>query len=305
MMPDVNDIRDDRDTMGGADWPEASYHGGVWNEPGMLTDSTPKGWREHDSDGAAIVSGGMDSIIMVYKLVAENKHPHLLSFNYGQRHKKELDFALACAERLGLRWSLVDLSSITDLIGNSALTSKPKPWQAPGFEGDMFQDTPAIEVPEGHYAEDNMALTVVPNRNMMMLSIAAAVAVNYKYKYIATGVHAGDHAQYPDCRGDFIARTLGAIRSGNDGFIYKGFQILTPFIDKTKNDIAQDALFLDVPLHLTWSCYKGGANHCGRCATCVERLEAVDSVHCPGWDKTVYDDTDYWRQVVANWKANH
>jgi 7-cyano-7-deazaguanine synthase len=264
----------------------------------------PMGAPAHD--GVAIVSGGMDSITMVYELIRQGHYPHLLSFDYGQRHKKELDYALMCAERLSLNWSLIDLSSITELIGNSALTSKPKPWEAPGVVGDMFEGTPAIDVPEGHYAEDNMAITVVPNRNMMMVSIAGAVAVNAKYKYVAAGMHAGDHAQYPDCRPEFIEDVERALHTANEGFIPEDFIVMTPWLYKSKNDIAQAAYDLTVPLHLTWSCYKGGAYHCGRCATCVERLEAVASVPATWhWDHTIYEDTEYWKQVVADWKATH
>ncbi len=160
------------------------------NVPGQLIDSyMPANNAGDESDGVAIVSGGMDSITLVYYLIKVHKaQPHLLSFDYGQKHIKELQFALACAERLQLRWSLIDLSSVTDLISNSALTSKSS-----GEVGD----TREIEVPEGHYAQDNMALTVVPNRNSMMLSVATAVAVNNKYKYVAAGMHAGDSYQYP------------------------------------------------------------------------------------------------------------
>lgn len=255
------------------------------------------------SDGVAIVSGGMDSITMVYMLVKEfGLHPHLLSFDYGQRHRKELNFALWNAEQLGLRWSLVDLTSITDLIGSSALTSKPKPWTPPGEEGDMFADGERpIEVPEGHYAEDNMRLTVVPNRNMMMMSIGAAVVVSNQGHYLAAGMHAGDHFQYPDCRSDFVHSFANTLEYANEGFLKDDFDVKTPFINVTKNTIAGMAYKYEVPLHKTWSCYKGNEVHCGRCGTCVERLEAIDSVveAPPGWDLTEYADTEFWKQAVA------
>lgn len=235
------------------------------------------------SDGVAIVSGGMDSITMVYHLLDQKQTPHLVSFDYGQRHKKELDFAQRCAERKGLHWSLVDLSSITDLIATSALTH-------------------GADVPEGHYAEDNMALTVVPNRNMMMASIATAIAVSEGGWYIATGVHSGDHAQYPDCRPEFVDALQTCVHVANKGFIDPEFQVVAPFLYSTKAEIASEALFLGVPLNETWSCYKGGDKHCGRCGTCVERLEAIDSVHVPGWDTTEYEDTEFWREAVAEFQ---
>jgi 7-cyano-7-deazaguanine synthase len=270
--------------------------------------------NDPESDGVAIVSGGMDSITMVYWLAKRDYQPHLLSFDYGQRHRKELDFALACAERLQLRWSLIDLSSITELISNSALTSPPRldflaDPNISGLAGKHWQSPEKkIEVPEGHYAKDNMALTVVPNRNMMMLSIAAAVAVNAKYKYVAAGMHAGDHSQYPDCRPVFIDSIWDTIVTANEGFIDRNFVITTPFLHATKNDIAQEAYKLDVPLHMTWSCYRGGELHCGRCGTCVERLEAIASItseyhgHPKEFDKTEYEDKEFWRTAVAEYK---
>jgi 7-cyano-7-deazaguanine synthase len=240
------------------------------------------------SDGAAIVSGGLDSVTMTYQLVQQGHRPHLLSFNYGQRHAKELNCALWTAERLNLNWTLVDLTTVTELIGTSALTF-------------------GHSVPEGHYAEDNMALTVVPNRNMMMLSIAAAACVSNRGSYIATGVHAGDHAQYPDCRLRFIEATQEAIFLGNEGFVHPKFEIKTPFIDWSKAEIAHEAFRLGVPLDKTWSCYKGTLQHCGRCGTCVERLEAIADVTEAGedWDQTPYLDKEYWKTAVAEYQREH
>lgn len=258
-----------------------------------------------ESDSVAIVSGGMDSVTLVYDMIDNGYRPHLLAFNYGQRHGKELRYAGYAARRFGLMLDVVDLRSMTHLISRSALTSQPEHWR----------DTAAsIEVPEGHYAEDNMAITVVPNRNMIMLSIAAGVAVNNRYKYIATGIHAGDHFQYPDCRPEFIHNVFGTIKIANAGF-ERLEDMYAPFLYRTKADIAERAFELGVPFHLTWSCYKGGANHCGRCGTCVERLEAIDEAkqrmlaRYPEtdtvWvDATVYDDTEYWK-VVVNTKGKN
>jgi 7-cyano-7-deazaguanine synthase len=243
-----------------------------------------------ENDGVAVVSGGLDSITMVYYLIDSGSRPRLLSFDYGQKHKKELDFAKNTAMKLSLDWNLVDLSSITGLIGNSALTQ-------------------GAEVPEGHYAEDNMALTVVPNRNMMMLAIATAVAVNDKLSYVAAGMHAGDHAQYPDCRPEFIRSMNHAITTANEGFINAPGDIFirAPWLFQTKNDIARNAFELNVPLEETWSCYKGGEKHCGRCGTCVERLEAIHSVEgAPAnWDKTEYEDRAYWETAVSEFQQGN
>jgi 7-cyano-7-deazaguanine synthase len=148
------------------------------------SDVTPSSMGSKRPDSCAIFSGGLDSTVLVYDMLEEGYTPHLLSFDYGQRHNKELTFAKATAQKLHLRHDIINLRELTHLISNSALTS--------GASGDN-----RIEVPEGHYAEDNMKATVVPNRNMIMLSIACGIAVNNKYRTVGTGVHGGDHFIYP------------------------------------------------------------------------------------------------------------
>ncbi len=263
-----------------------------------------------------VFSGGLDSTTLVHSLAKLDQHEqHLLSFDYGQRHKKELEYAARTADLLGLRHDVIDLSGITHLISNSALTSPTVKGPKGQFDSSAG---PEIEVPEGHYAEESMKQTVVPNRNMIMLSIAAGVAVSENADCIATAVHAGDHYVYPDCRPEFIQTANDAISFGNEGFgkipklgvgqVPDQF-ILAPFIHTTKAEIAYYAIQLSVPLHMTWSCYKGGHFHCGRCGTCVERLEAIseaeeraraehiipDGIHSV--DDTVYEDDEYWKQV--------
>lgn len=265
-------------------------------------------------DSVAIFSGGLDSTTLVYDLLNANRVPHLISFNYGQRHKKELDYAKLTADMLGLRHDIIDLSGITHLISNSALTS---PDFIPTETQGVFKD--GIAVPEGHYAEDNMKATVVPNRNMMMISIASAVAVNNNYQGVFTGVHAGDHFVYPDCRPRFINAVNAAVVLGNAGFgpipeqpdnVYPSDFVRAPFSNWSKADIAYRALELQMPFESTWSCYKGGEMHCGKCGTCVERLEAIDqasvrwhNTHGSSYgpvDRTDYDDPTYWREAIAN-----
>ena len=204
----------------------------------------------------AIVSGGMDSIALVHHLVDQGHVVDVISFDYGQRHRKELNFAQDCAERLNLAWHLVDLSNLTDLLATSALTNS------------------VMEVPDGHYAEDTMRITVVPNRNAIMLNIAAGLAVSIGAKHIATGVHAGDHYIYPDCRPQFIDATERMLKIANEGFINPDFSMLAPFVNSTKGDIARLGDRLNVPWESTWSCYKGNEIHCGACGTCFERREA-------------------------------
>lgn len=280
-------------------------------------------------DSVAVFSGGLDSTTLVYEMLQQGLTPHLISFNYGQRHRsQELRSAMIIASRLGLRHDLVDLTGLTHLISNSALTSRCTCNKGPNIDGPD-RDCPQhgefgkdeIQVPEGHYAEDNMKATVVPNRNMIMLSIAAGVAINNGYKKLGTGVHAGDHFVYPDCRPEFIYAANAAIVRGNAGFgaVKKwnselGIElqnfIYAPFIEKTKADIAVTAFDLGVPIELTWSCYKGGPVHCGKCGTCVERLEAIEDAktriyeRSDGIDKrtdhTEYADKEFWKEAVRN-----
>lgn len=260
----------------------------------------------------AIVSGGLDSTTLLYDVVDqyEGKRVHALSFDYGQKHVVELDYAKRSCEKLGVRHDIVDLSGITDLISNSSLTSDQ-------------------EVPEGHYAEDNMKQTVVPNRNMIMLSIAAGVAVNENANFLAIGVHAGDHFVYPDCRPAFIMSLDYVIKLANQGFgpfeywepghAQMRSWIYAPYLNKSKADIAYKALELGVPLEETWSCYKGGDIHCGKCGTCVERLEAIheasvrylvelghtqeaatEDAYRGRYDETEYEDSEFWKEAVKN-----
>lgn len=227
-----------------------------------------------------ILSGGMDSTTALYWCRKyQDKNPLTLSFDYGQRHLKELDFAHMTSHGLGLEHRVIDLGSIHDLIGTSALTN------------------PDQDVPEGHYEHENMKQTVVPNRNMMMLSIAYAVAVSREADYIITGVHAGDHAVYPDCRPEFIAAFNVCAGVANEGFARPELTVFAPFINMSKTQIAALGDELGVQWEDTWSCYKGGDVHCGRCSTCVERLEALHEAGCE--DKTVYEDKDYWREVTS------
>jgi len=135
----------------------------------------------------AVVSGGMDSVTLAHYLTSQDHELTLISFNYGQRHTKELKFAQACSKRLGVPIHQVDVSSLQPILAGSSLT------------------THSMEVPDGHYAEDSMKSTVVPNRNAIMISIAAGFAVSIDADAIALGVHGGDHFVYPDCRPEFIA----------------------------------------------------------------------------------------------------
>ena len=204
----------------------------------------------------AIVSGGLDSVTMAYELVRRNYEIILISYNYGQRHKKEIMYAKKCAENLGVQHHIVDLQVLSDLLGGSSLTSEE------------------ISVPDGHYAEESMRITVVPNRNAIMINVATALAVSMKFDYVATGVHGGDHYIYPDCRPEYIVAQTEALRLANSGFVSDEFEVLAPFVNISKDGIVKIGEAIGVPWLETWSCYKGGEIHCGSCGTCFERREA-------------------------------
>lgn len=223
-----------------------------------------------------ICSGGLDSVALAHIIAAEGNLARLVSFDYGQRHRKELDFAAACAVRLSVPHDVIDLRPIGAALIGSALTDD-------------------IAVPDGHYAEESMRITVVPNRNAIMLTIAFGIAAARGNAAVATAVHGGDHFIYPDCRPAFTESFDTMQRAALDG--YADVRLVTPFVRRTKADIVVDGAKHGTPFAETWSCYKGGEVHCGRCGTCVERREAF---HLAGIvDPTVYADVDFWREAVA------
>jgi 7-cyano-7-deazaguanine synthase len=198
----------------------------------------------------------MDSVTLAHMLREEGDNLVLVSFNYGQRHFKELEYAKKCSQDLDVDWTLIDLTHLGNRLGGSALTDR------------------SIAVPHGHYADLNMKLTVVPNRNAIMLSIATGIAVTEQATYVATAVHAGDHAIYPDCRPTFIDLMNQTMQIATEGFHAPNFQISAPFVHMTKDQIVRVGDAHAVDFTRTWSCYEGLALHCGKCGTCVERQEA-------------------------------
>ncbi|WP_262298945.1 7-cyano-7-deazaguanine synthase QueC [Microvirga sesbaniae] len=227
-----------------------------------------------------ICSGGLDSVTLAHKVAAERTLTRLVSFDYGQRHRKELASAQACAVRLGVRHDVIDISAVGRLLTGSALTG-------------------GKAVPEGHYAEDTMRATVVPNRNAIMLAIAFGVAAAEQADAVAAAVHGGDHFIYPDCRPDFIEAFETMQHHALEGLA--SIALYAPFVRRSKADIVRDGARLGVPFAETWSCYQGGEQHCGRCGTCVERREAF---HLAGVaDPTLYDDPDYWIEACREHQA--
>ena len=230
--------------------------------------------------GIVIISGGMDSTVLAYHIALRGELDALVSVNYGQRHRKELVCAAATARALDVPHILLDLSSITPHINNSALTGT----------GD---------VPLGHYAEESMKATVVPNRNMILLALATGVAINRGLAFVAYGAHSGDHAIYPDCRPEFAAAMDRAI----DLCDWTRPALLRPFISMTKADIVRAGLAMDVPFENTWTCYQGDDRACGKCGTCVERLEAFNLADAR--DPLPYVDRTAWRELLAKGAPKH
>lgn len=210
-----------------------------------------------------IVSGGMDSITLLY----DHKDEIALgiSFDYGSNHNaREIPFAKMHCERLGIKHITINLDFMHQYFKSSLLDG-------------------AEAIPEGHYADDNMKSTVVPFRNGIMLSIAIGIAESNNLDQVFIANHGGDHTIYPDCRPEFINAIDAAATAG----AYNNVKVVAPYTKITKSDIARIGKKLGIDYTETWSCYKGGEVHCGKCGTCVERKEALAEAGIE--DKTIYE----------------
>ena len=206
----------------------------------------------------------MDSITMLYEY--KERIALGISFDYGSNHNaREIPFAAMHCERLGIKHIVINLGFMHQYFKSSLL------------EG-------AEAIPEGNYDEENMKSTVVPFRTGIMLSIAAGVAESNGLKYVMMANHGGDHTIYPDCRPEFVSAMSEATRQGT----YPGIEVLAPYTGITKSDIARHGKALGIDYAETWSCYKGGEHHCGKCGTCRERIEALADAGIE--DHTVYDE---------------
>lgn len=203
-----------------------------------------------------IYSGGMDSFTVLHHALAQQHDVAALSFNYGQRHVKELEYAARVCEQLQVPHKVVDISAINQLLAGSSLTDD-------------------IDIPDGHYAEASMKSTVVPNRNMILLSLAIGYAVSIGAEAVYYGAHSGDHAIYPDCRPEFVKKMQAVSAIAN----YEAIRIEVPYLEQDKNDILADGLRMGLDYSNTWTCYKGLEKACGTCGACVERLEAFAHNH--------------------------
>lgn len=201
-------------------------------------------------------SGGMDSATLLAWLLAKGYEVEAVSFDYGSKHNRyERQMAEKFAAHYGVKLHKIDLTGVMS-----------------GFSSALLKTGGPI--PEGHYTDASMGATVVPGRNIIFLSILAGLAWSVGAESIAIGIHSGDHAIYPDCRPDFYAAMDNAIYEGTDGRV----GILAPFVDWDKTKILQWGISNGTPYHLTRTCYKDQPLSCGKCGSCVERLEAFANV---------------------------
>ena len=214
-------------------------------------------------DSLIILSGGMDSVTMLYDY--RERIGMAVTFDYGSNHSQnEIPFARLHAERLGIRHLVIPLE-----------------FMAQYFKSSLLEGADAI--PEGNYDDENMKSTVVPFRNGIMLAIACGLAESNGLRHVMMANHSGDHAIYPDCRPEFVEAMSAAMSHGT----YEGITIEAPYTGISKTDIARRGKALGIDYTETWSCYKGGTCHCGRCGTCRERIEALRDAGIE--DKTVYE----------------
>ncbi|MCE4942277.1 MULTISPECIES: 7-cyano-7-deazaguanine synthase QueC [Streptomyces] len=219
-----------------------------------------------------VLSGGLDSTTLMAHYAALQYRLIAVTVDYGQRHHREIDAARAVAAHFGAEHHVVDLRGYGALLRGSALTDD------------------RVSVPDGHYAEQSMRATVVPNRNAVLANVAVSIGVAHRASVVALGMHAGDHFIYPDCRPEFVAALRELVATANEGFAVP--QVEAPFLSWAKTDIATHGVRLGAPLELSWSCYKGGDRHCGTCGTCYERREAFRNAG-------LADPTGYLDDVTA------
>jgi len=198
-----------------------------------------------------VYSGGLDSFTLLNEAIRSGKDVFALSFDYGQKHSKELDCVEKFCAQESIDSKIVDVSSIKEL-----------------FQG--FSLTDEIDIPKGHYEDDSMKSTVVPNRNMILISMALGYAVTKEAEEVWFGAHAGDHAIYPDCRPEFVEKMDAVARIAN----YSPIAVKAPYIAMSKTEIIAIGLNMQLDYGLTWTCYEGKELACGSCGACHERLES-------------------------------
>lgn len=217
-----------------------------------------------EKDSVIVLSGGMDSVTLLHEY--KDIIALALTFDYGSNHnKREIACAANHCKELGIKHIVIPLEFMGQYFKSSLLSG-------------------ADAIPEGDYAEENMKSTVVPFRNGIMLAVACGMAESYDLKKVMLANHFGDHSIYPDCRKSFVDAMSLAMKEGT----YCGVEIFAPYTGISKTDIARHGKSLGIDYSTTYSCYKGGEKHCGKCGTCCERIEALRAAGIE--DTTVYEE---------------
>ena len=190
-----------------------------------------------------LLSGGLDSTVLLYDLLDQGHKSHCILYDYGQRHIKELGFAEATCAKLGVTYDKIVLPP--QLFERSALTT--------GAESLVGQPT------------------IVPNRNMVLISMAASYALSHGCTAVSCAINSDDAEVYPDCRAEFIKHLNFALRCCHT----RRMEVHVPYIVRTKAKVVEIGRRLNVPLGETWSCYAGGDEPCGQCGACQVRLKAI------------------------------
>lgn len=221
-----------------------------------------------------LISGGMDSTVLLSDLRVQGRDVFTISFDYGQRHNKELGYLHGVLDYYGIlqEHKVVDLRPVGELLDKGSLSGSDK-------------------IPHGMYDDEVMKSTIVPNRNMIMLSIAVGYAISIGATSVYYAAHAGDHAIYPDCTEEFVKSLDTAVFIGNR---WNEIEVRSPFVRMDKSDLVCLGLRNSAPLELTWSCYEGKERPCLKCGTCIERTEAflVNNVVDPALSN------DEWKEAV-------
>lgn len=216
-----------------------------------------------NKNAVIILSGGMDSVTLLHR--CKDEIALAVTFDYGSNHaQREIECAKWQCEQLGIEHIVIPLAFMKQYFKSSLLSG-------------------AEQIPEGHYAADNMKSTIVPFRNGIMLAIACGLAESRGLKLVLIANHAGDHTIYPDCRATFIESMSEAMSYGT----WEGVRIFAPFTSWSKGEIAAEGARIGVDFSHTYSCYKGGEKHCGKCGTCIERKEAFEQAGVK--DPTIYE----------------
>ena len=222
------------------------------NKENITAERMLKRKKTMNKKAVVILSGGLDSTVLLHYVRKQDYDVYGLSFNYGQRHKKEVEFAKYWGRKLCVEHKIIHLDFMREIAGNSALVDEKK------------------TIPKEEYNSRNQEITVVPNRNMIMVSIGVAWAENLGFNEVFYGPHKNDYSIYPDCRPEFVENVSKTAASAT----YNHVRVRAPFLKKMKWEIVKIGAELGVDFSQTWSCYEGGEKHCGECATCQERKEA-------------------------------